>query len=347
MKIFLLYIFMMVMIGCRERNFDEREYMQRIDNQKNSDLYQKNYDGEVYYNPWNKSTKSFKDVLRWRFTPARDYEIGDREYLPESLEVDIESIAESKNYIIWLGHMSYLVNVEDDFYLLDPVFNDRVLIPKRYVEPPMTMEEIYTLIGDRDLVVLVTHNHYDHLDKETLKELREGTKIYVSKGDEDLVATLGDFDVRPMEWWDSEEGITFVPAQHWSRRIGKKRNSSLWGSFVLEKEEFTLFLGGDSGYFRGFEEIGNLYSIDYAIVSVGAYEPRWFMYESHLDIDESIKVIDDMKIKNKMIPGHWGTFKLGDEPPGYPKYEYSKINDERVEILDMGEIFYLETSEIH
>lgn len=338
----LLCILILSLIGCEKRSFNEDEYISQINNQKKSELYEKNYNGKEYFNPWRKSTKTFKDVLKWKFTKARKYEIEDTEYLPERLEMDIFKLKKRENYIIWLGHMSYLINLEDEFYLLDPVFSKRAFIPSRYVEPPMTMEEIHKLVGNRQLTVLITHNHYDHLDKNTIKKLNKKTKILAPVGDKALIDRLGEFEVIAMEWWDKNEKITFVPAQHWSNRIGKKRNTSLWGSFILEGEETTIFLGGDSGYFNGFKEIGNRFFIDYAIVSVGAYEPRWFMYESHLDVGESIKVIDDMKVANKMIPGHWGTFKLGDEPPGYPKYEYNKIGDDRVVILDIGEIFYLE-----
>lgn len=338
MRIWMALLLLLV-LGCGRREFDEDKWQEDIAGQEIKELYVDNYREGVYYNPWLESKKSFKTFLKWRFSRREDFSIGDKEYLPEVLSVDIEELRERERYILWIGHMTYLIRDGHTYYLFDPIFSDRALIPKRYLDAPLDLEEVVDIVGEDRLIVLLSHNHYDHLDKKTIEGLPSGTEILLPSGDEELVKEWGDFEITPMRWWDVLENITFVPAQHWSNRADKGRNTSLWGSYILELGDKTILLGCDSGYFMGFKEIGRRWSIDYALISVGAYEPRWFMHESHLNVEESIQVIDDLGAP-VMIPGHWGIFKLGDEPPGYPKYQYEKIGDPRVKIMDIGEVIY-------
>jgi len=328
-------IFITLMVTGEIRDSD-----QKIEIQKTESLHSVNYKNGKYYNPWLKTNKGFKDFLRWRFSKAAEFPIEDDEYLPKKLSVKLEDLRDKKRYILWIGHMTFFIRVDDNFYLLDPIFSKRAFIPKRYVDVPVSLEDLLKISKDGRLRVLITHNHYDHLDKKSIKTLPEGTEIIVPQGDGEMVRKWGEYKVREMDWHESIDNITFVEAQHWSKRIDKGRNLSLWGSFIVEDKNITLFLGGDSGWFAGFKEVGNNYDIDYALVSVGAYEPRWFMKGNHLNVEESISVVEDLGTKF-MIPGHWGTFKLGDEPPGLPKYEYEKLNNKKVKIMDIGEIFIL------
>ncbi len=308
--------------------------------QKTEDLHPANYKNGRYYNPWMKSTKGLKDFLRWKFSKAGEFPIEDREYLPEKLPVKFEDLKNKRRYILWIGHMTFFIRIDDNFYLLDPVFSKRALISKRYVDVPVSLDDLLEISKDGHLRVLITHNHYDHLDKKSIMALPEGTEILVPRGDGELVRKWGKYRVEEMNWHESIDNITFTEAQHWSQRITKGRNTSLWGSYIVEDGNITLFLGGDSGWFAGFREIGKEYDIDYALVSVGAYEPRWFMQDSHLNVPESISAMEDLG-GGLMIPGHWGTFKLGDEPPGLPKYQYEKLKNERIRLMDIGEIFPL------
>jgi len=289
-----------------------------------------NYKNGRYYNSGLKSTKGFKDFLRWRFSKKAYFPIKDN-----------EDLREKKRYILWIGHMTFFVRIDDNFYLLDPVFSKRAFIPKRYVDVPVSLEDLLEVSKAGRLRVLITHNHYDHLDKRSIKNLPQETEIIVPQGDGKMIRKWGEYRVKEMNWNESTDNITFVEAQHWSKRINKGRNTSLWGSYIVEDKNITLFLGGDSGWFEGFKRIGKKYDIDYALVSVGAYEPRWFMKENHLNVLESISVMEDLEAEF-MIPGHWGTFKLGDEPPGLPKYQYEKLNNKKVKVMDIGEIFSLE-----
>lgn len=339
MKKIIYIIFMMFIILTVPEEI--RGLDQDIEIQKPGGQNSVNHKDGEYYNPWLRTTKGFKDFLRWRFSKAAEFPIEDDEYLPKKLLVKLEDLRKSKRYILWVGHMTFFIRIDDNFYLLDPIFSKRAFIPKRYVDIPVSLEDLLEISKIGRLRVLITHNHYDHLDKKSIMILPKGTEIIVPQGDGELVRKWGTYKVKEMSWHESIENITFVEAQHWSKRINKGRNTSLWGSFIVEDKNITLFLGGDSGWFAGFKEVGNNYDIDYALVSVGAYEPRWFMKENHFNVEESISVVEDLGAK-VMIPGHWGTFKLGDEPPGLPRYQYEKLNNKKVKVMDIGEIFFLE-----
>lgn len=329
-----MFIVVIVLVKIRDPGL-------KMKTQNTEKIHSTNYKNERYYNPWLKSTKGFKDFLRWRFSKVAEFPIKNNEYLPDKLPVKLEDLKNKKRYILWIGHMTFFIRINNNFYLLDPMFSKRAFIPKRYIDVPIPLKDLLEVSKDGYLRVLITHNHYDHLDKKSIMELPEKTEILVPQGDGKLVNKWGKFQVKEMNWHESIDNITFVEAQHWSSRLTKGRNTSLWGSFIVEDENITLFLGGDSGWFSGFKKIGKKYDIDYALISVGAYEPRWFMKENHLNVLESISVMEDLGAR-LMIPGHWGTFKLGDEPPGLPRYQYEKLDNKKVKLMEIGEIFPLE-----
>lgn len=341
MKIIICIVFLLSTGLSARGKFKEEEWIKKVENQKIEELHTINHKNGRYYNPWLKSPRGFKDFLQWKFSKANDFPIEERDYLPKKLSVKLEDLINKKRYILWIGHMSFFIRIDNNFYLLDPIFSKRALISKRYIDLPVSLKELLEISKEGRLRVLITHNHYDHLDKKSIMGLPEGTEILVPQGDKELLMKWGRYKVKELKWHESIGNITFIEAQHWSKRLGKGRNTSLWGSYIVEDGNITLFLGGDSGRFAGFREIGKNYDIDYALVSVGAYEPRWFMHESHLNVAESISVMKEMGAKI-MIPGHWGTFKLGDDPPGLPKYQYEKLNIESVRLMDIGEIIIME-----
>ena len=132
-----------------------------------------------------------------------------------------------------------------------------------------------------------------------------------------------------MDWWeeiDLKKGSKLIclPAQHWSLRISQGRNQSLWASYLLITPSVTLYFGGDSGYFKGFMEIGRKYpGIDYAFMATTAYHPRWFMHFQHMNIEEAIKGFEELGART-FIPTQWGTFHLGSEPAGYPGLDLTR-----------------------
>jgi L-ascorbate metabolism protein UlaG (beta-lactamase superfamily) len=135
-----------------------------------------------------------------------------------------------------------------------------------------------------------------------------------------------------------------LPAQHWSRRISQGIDTTLLASFLLVTPNATIYYGGDSGYFIGYKEIGKVYpGIDYALLPVGAYHPRWFMHYAHMDIKEVLQAFGDLNAKY-FIPSQWGTFQLGNEPIGYPIIDLKRTMTEqgfdasRAIIMNLGEI---------
>jgi L-ascorbate metabolism protein UlaG (beta-lactamase superfamily) len=147
---------------------------------------------------------------------------------------------------------------------------------------------------------------------------------------------LGAKEVYELDWWQKVEinglEITFLPAQHWSRRLWYDRNITLWGSYLISGSK-NIYFSGDTGYFVGFKEFGRLYDIDYALLGAGAYIPRWFMHSSHQNVNEFFKAADDLNAKMS-IPMHFGIIRLGREPVNYPIYEVEEYIKENPEYKD-------------
>jgi L-ascorbate metabolism protein UlaG (beta-lactamase superfamily) len=165
---------------------------------------------------------------------------------------------------------------------------------------------------------------------------KKGAVIICGLKLKDYMHTLGVREVYELDWWESvtvdNVTYTFLPAQHWSLRFGQWSAATLWGSFLIthtapEGKTTTIYFSGDTGYFRGFEEFGRLYDIDYALLGLGAYEPRWFMHYVHMNTAEFLMSAKELKAKT-VIPMHLGTIKLGMEPVYYGYYELEqKMND--------------------
>jgi L-ascorbate metabolism protein UlaG (beta-lactamase superfamily) len=209
--------------------------------------------------------------------------------------------------------------MNEETIFTDPFFSNYALI----VGKGLKLKFDFSKVPDRP-IVLISHNHYDHLDKKTVKKMIKKNAVFlVPLKLKTFFTKLGAKEVYELDWWESVEinsvRYTFLPAQHWSRRIGQKSGTTLWGGWLLEGSR-TVYFSGDSGYFRGFEEFGNRFDIDYAIVGAGAYEPRWFMHYSHMNVDEFLRAATELKA-GVSIPVHFGVISLSDEPLLYPLYE--------------------------
>jgi N-acyl-phosphatidylethanolamine-hydrolysing phospholipase D len=195
------------------------------------------------------------------------------------------------------------------YWLIDPIFSERAFLPKRVTPPAITAEALKQVAPN--LRVIITRNHYDHLDKPSILDLPQNTRMYVPLSLKAYIEGLGKEDVREMDWWqeiDCGNGITLVclPAQHWSRRLGQGVNETLWASYMLITPQVTIYVGGDTGYFVGHKEIGKRYpKIDYALLPTTAYHPRWFMHYNHMNVDEAIEAFGDLNARF-MIPHQWG-----------------------------------------
>lgn len=225
--------------------------------------------------------------------------------------------------ILWLGHASFLIRLNGMNILLDPIFGKPPLITE-YVSVPSPLDKIR-----KADYVLLSHDHRDHCDAGTLKQIAQKFPDAVFLGGLGMEDILIDWKtetngVRTAGWFqqfnlpENAVKVFFVPVRHWSRRGFFDTNKRLWGGYVIQSETATIYFGGDSGYGRHYKEVGELFpEIDHFLIGIGAYEPRWFMEPTHNSTGEAMKAFQDSGAK-MMIPMHFGRFDLSDEPPNEP-----------------------------
>jgi len=336
--------------------FDEEKWQQTVAGQTAETLYAPNHKDGTFFNPWNPiQEKSLGQFLRWRFSRTAPYTEAEKTYLPDVIPGldDRMHALDDQDFIAWIGHATFLIRVNRTFWLTDPMLSKRALLPAR-LTPPAFEKNVLSSITE-PLNVFISHSHYDHLDKATIKALPTHATIYVPLGLGDYVRRLHDGKVQEMDWWEqldlgNGKSITCLPAQHWSRRIGQDFNTTLWAGYLLQTKDISVYYVGDSGYFAGFQEIGQRFpGIDYVLMPLTAYHPRWFMHYAHMNALESIQAFQDLGA-GFYIPTQWGTFHLGDNPPGFPaldlKYTLERLNldPKPYLIMDIGEIRLLDSS---
>ncbi|HEV7501122.1 MAG TPA: MBL fold metallo-hydrolase [Vicinamibacteria bacterium] len=222
----------------------------------------------------------------------------------------------------WIGHAAFLVRMDGATFLTDPMFSERASPlsfagPPRLVAPGVPLEALPPVD-----FALVSHDHYDHADLPSLRALvARGTRIVVPRGMADVVRAAGGEAIE-LGWWEQVEigglRVHCVPSQHFSGRGLTDRNRRLWGGFVVEGPSRRFYHAGDTGYFRGFVEIGDrLGPFDLAAIPVGAYLPSAMMRPVHLDPEEAVQAALDVRA-TRVVAMHWGTFDLTDEPLDEP-----------------------------
>lgn len=263
------------------------------------------------------------DLLRWQLSsnPFREAKQNDTERL-EVLD-PVAFLAGERNGILWLGHASFFIRLDGVSILTDPVFGKPPLV-KTFVEVPSPLPAIR-----RVDYVLLSHDHRDHADENTLRQIAEKFPNAVFIGGLKMDDILNEWKtpqnaIQTAGWFqrfDLPPGvpeINFVPVRHWSRRGLFDMNKRLWGGYVLKGKTHSIYFGGDSGYGRHYADVGELFqNIDYFLIGIGAFEPRWFMEQAHNSPEDALKGFADIGAKT-MIPMHFGTFDLSDEPPSEP-----------------------------
>jgi L-ascorbate metabolism protein UlaG (beta-lactamase superfamily) len=217
------------------------------------------------------------------------------------------------SWLTWLGHASFLGSMAGRRFLIDPVFSTHAgWLYRRHLPPPLTTDEL-----PRIDAILVTHNHYDHLDALALRKLPPDVLTIVPKGLGPWCRRRGRRNVHELDWWNTVQldglGATLVPSCHWSRRGIFDTNRALWGGFVIEGGGSSIYHSGDTAWFDGFSEIGARFpDLDAALLPIGGYEPGWFMEHYHLNPEQAGLAFRATGAR-RMIPMHWGTFQLTDE----------------------------------
>jgi N-acyl-phosphatidylethanolamine-hydrolysing phospholipase D len=256
--------------------------------------------------------------------------------------------------ITWIGHSSFALTLSGRKILIDPVFADycaplRLSRFRRTAPPGLKLESF----GGCDFV-LITHNHYDHLDRSTILRLSSQTRYFVPAGLGRWFGKLGRKNVAELNWWDSVDvdGIrmTCVPAQHFSSRTLWDRDISHWCGWLLEADGMKVYFVGDSGYCPLFKEIGERFGpLDLAVIPIGAYEPRWFMKPMHVNPEEAVRIHLDVRAK-RSIACHWGTFCLTDEAMAEPPIRLrdalpaAGLNETDFLVLKIGETVPIKSS---
>jgi L-ascorbate metabolism protein UlaG (beta-lactamase superfamily) len=326
--------------------FDESLWLENVRASDISALYaaHENPADGTFFNPWMARPER---KGKWRRKDAKkfDEEFSAEKYAHVSNDYSYLRDREFDS-ISYAGHASAIIKMNGETVFTDPFFSDFALIlPKK-----LKLEFDFSKVPDRP-VVLISHNHYDHLDRKTVKNfIKKNAVFLVPLRLKKFFSGLGAAEVYELDWWENVRlgplTYTFLPAQHWSRRIGQKRGATLWGSWLVQGSK-TVYFSGDTGYFRGFEEFGNRFKIDYALIGAGAYEPRWFMHYSHLNVEEFFRTAADLKA-GAAIPFHFGIITLSDEPLLYPLYEVEKHLDKNPELsgrtrpLRVGEYLRME-----
>lgn len=280
------------------------------------------FDGKRFFNPNPEGTHRVTPRDVWRMLRGRR-----RSEWPERVPVTPSvpaPAAPGELAVTYIGHASFLFQTDAGAVLTDPVFSARAsplgfIGPRRVRPPGVALDDLPPV----DLVLL-SHNHYDHCDAVSLRELarRFQPRFVTPVGNARLLRSFGARDIIELDWWDHAEvgafDVTATPAQHFSSRTPFDRNHALWGGFLVDVAGHRVYFAGDSGYGPHFREIGaSLAPIDLGLIPIGAYDPRWFMRPIHVDPEEAVQVHIDVGA-SRSLAMHHGVFRLTSEPIDEP-----------------------------
>ncbi len=286
-----------------------------------------------------------KQVFKWKlgaFFRKKRRHVKDDDFRLKVNFIDKNDLDIDKDFIVWLGHATFYMQLDGVKILCDPVFGD-IPLTQRLTQFPINPSDL------KPDIVLISHGHYDHFDLKSLEKLN----VYDKKIKIIMPSNLSTYikksaDISELNWYEKKRifglGITSVPASHWHRRGFFDFNKALWCSFIIKSKNKTIFFAGDSAFDRHFKEIkSKKFDIDIALMPIGAYKPVEIMKQSHLNPKEALEATKILDAK-MMIPYHYGTFKLSDESIGEPVSWIKKLakkSDIKVNILDVGEMILL------
>lgn len=340
-----------LLCGClAPRSFDEAAWRARVEATRPGDLEAPHRDASGrYFNPWLPMERRSADFWRWtlsRNSFGEDDAGADPAPAVANDGAYLRDAAQPPSLTL-IGHATFVLQWGGQAVVTDPFFSRRAALPSRLVPAAFGAGAI-----PDGAIVILTHNHYDHLDAASIEALAPRCRFLCPLGLGDFLRKRGARDVRELDWWQSAEidGTTFtlLPAQHWSRRFGMAFNETLWGSWLVERDGWKVFCGGDSGYFKGFREFGRRFpGIDIALIGVGAYAPRWFMHYAHMDIPETVRAFRELGAR-LLVPAQSGVLRLGDEPVSRPALELERAAAadpwlrDRLRILPVGGRLFLD-----
>lgn len=278
------------------------------------------FDGKVFFDPRKAWEKSFLDVLKWQFA-------GGKEQWPSSVANELKPAPaprfteQAAVNIFFINHATFLIQAQGINILTDPLFSERASPfswagPRRSRPPAMALNDLPPID-----VILISHNHYDHMDEAALKKLAERfDPIFIMPlANARHLPGLDPAKVKELDWWQSHSPaagmeVSLTPVQHWSARGLGDRNESLWGGFLIRFSQGpAIFFAGDTGYTSWFKDIRQRHqAIEIALLPIGAYEPRWFMRDQHMNPEEAVQAHLDLGAAFS-LGMHFETIQLTDE----------------------------------
>lgn len=258
--------------------------------------------------------KGLGALLKWQWERRRAPRPTEPPRPPPRATPDRELLASAAPSATWIGHATFVLRLGGTTIATDPVWSERLHTIRRVSSPGATLDEL-----PRVDLVTVSHAHYDHLDLPTLERIGPGARYVVPRGVGRILRGRGLRDVVELGWFERYEAdgleVTLVPAQHWSMRTPFDRNAALWGGFVLRGGGTSVYHAGDTALSRQtFEAIRDgAPPIDWALLPIGAYEPRWFMGPQHMSPEDAVEAFGLLGARH-LVAMHWGTFPLTDEP---------------------------------
>lgn len=269
--------------------------------------------------PFRQSTR---DLLKWQTSRNQYREEKKREQWAPPVITDPSWIESLDDCILWLGHSTFFIRINGIELITDPVFEHITAFKRRSVFP--VDPQLFRHLD----YVLLSHDHRDHFDKKSLRTIAANNPVVKYLGGLNTDPLIHQFtnsaNIETAGWYqqfrteESDLSIYFLPSRHWSKRGLFDTNARLWGAFVIKTAEKSIYFSGDSGYDTHFSEAQQIFgSFDYAILGIGAFEPVWFMRNVHMSPHEALQAARDLHAKH-IIPMHYGTFDLSDEPLGKP-----------------------------
>ena len=301
-------------------------------------LYAEHRDENGFFNPWGRFPHSMGALVKFWLRPK----LGTPKRRVTPLRALPEVGSDDGGAVTWVGHCTFAIQDGPDVVLTDPHWGPHSKTRRRRTAPGVVLDAI-----PDDASVVLSHNHYDHLDRHTVSRLSTETRWIVPLGLAGWLRRRGHRNVVELDWWQRVRRgrwtFTCLPAQHWSIRLSHRRNETLWASWLIESPSRKIYFAGDTGYFNGFREFGRRFGpIDVALLPIGTFEPRWHLAYQHMDPGEAYRACLELGAKT-MIPMHWGTFQMAWDPTHEaPKALYSAIeatggDPDRVHLLDIGE----------
>lgn len=294
------------------------------------------YDSSKKINLWH--------ILKWKLLKKPKIGFTSHTIVHLSVRPNFGGLQQKSDFICWLSHASFLIQLGGKRILIDPVFND-IPFYKRQIATPYSVEEL----GKIDYI-LISHTHYDHCDKKSLRALisKKAKAIVPLKMTSLMQKIIPNILVQELDWYETYEEealrITFVPAKHWGRRGIFDKNAVLWGGYILQYRNQSIYFSGDTAFGSHFNEIGERYDIDVALLPIGAYAPEFIMKENHLNPKEAFDAFIALQAK-RMIPMHYGTYKLTDEALDEPLLwmkEIAKKHPDEICFMKVGEVLQLD-----